>query len=106
MDKQINILGIPGSLRKDSFNKAIFHVAKEICLEWAAIEIADISSFPLFNQDLSANMPEAVKVFKSKVKSADAIIFTTPEYNYSISGVLVLLCHYYSKSRILRALTA
>lgn len=87
MDKKINILGIPGSLRKDSFNKALLYAAKDLCPQ-AAIEIADISSFPLFNQDLSANIPEDVKAFKSKVKSADAIIFATPEYNYSIPGVL------------------
>lgn len=87
MANKINILGIPGSLRKDSFNKAILYAAKELCPQ-AAIEIADISSFPLFNQDFETNLPEAIKAFKSKVKSADAIICATPEYNYSIPVVL------------------
>ena len=88
MDNKINILGIVGSLRKDSFNEALLQTAKELCPDPAVIEIADISSFPLFNQDFEADMPESVKVFKEKAKSAQAILFATPEYNYSIPGVL------------------
>lgn len=87
MEQKINILGIAGSLRKDSFNKVLLQTAKELCPS-AAIEIADISSLPLFNQDLEADMPESVKVLKEKIKSAQAILFATPEYNYSIPGGL------------------
>jgi chromate reductase len=52
------------------------------------LEIFDVSRFPLFNEDLLDDMPEVVREFKEKVKEADAILFATPEYNYSISAVL------------------
>lgn len=88
MDKKIKILGIAGSLRRDSFNKALINSAQEICPEEAVIEIADISTFPLFNQDLEYSLPKNVIEFKEKVRAADAILFATPEYNYSVPGVL------------------
>lgn len=52
------------------------------------IEIIDIEGVPLFNQDLEEKMSEKVKEFKAKIKAADAILIVTPEYNYSVPGVL------------------
>ncbi|MEM0201072.1 MAG: NAD(P)H-dependent oxidoreductase [Candidatus Micrarchaeaceae archaeon] len=88
MDKKIKILGIVGSLRKGSFNMALMHYAKSIPLKDAEIEIADISEIPIFNQDLESQVPESVKNFKQKIKQSNAILISTPEYNYSIPGVL------------------
>lgn len=82
------ILGIAGSLRKDSFNRSLLRAAVELAPSEIEIEIFDIAEIPLFNQDLEVNSPEIVKKFKSKIESADGILFVTPEYNYSIPGVL------------------
>jgi chromate reductase len=88
MDKPINILGFAGSLRKGSFNKALLRTAAELVPEDARLEIFDLEGIPPFNQDFESAMPERVKEFKSKIKSADAILIATPEHNYSIPGVL------------------
>ncbi len=88
MDTPLKIVGIAGSLRKDSFNKALLNAAKELVPEGVELEILDIGTFPLFNQDMEQNMPADVVAFKEKIKTADAVLFSTPEYNYSIPGVL------------------
>lgn len=88
MDNIVNILGFAGSLRKDSYNKALLRAAVELTPKDARLEIFDLEGIPVFNQDLEQSMPDKVREFKSKIKSADAILFVTPEYNYSIPGVL------------------
>jgi chromate reductase, NAD(P)H dehydrogenase (quinone) len=52
------------------------------------LEIFDLSDIPPFNQDLETNMPAKVKEFKSKIRKSDAPLIATPEYNYSVPGVL------------------
>ena len=84
----MKVLGIAGSLRQKSFNKMLLHAAAELAPKDMEIEVFDLGEIPLFNQDLEAELPEAVKMFKDKIKAADAILFATPEYNYSIPGVL------------------
>jgi chromate reductase len=54
----------------------------------AKLEVFDLEGIPPFNQDLESRMPERVKEFKARIKAADAILIATPEYNYSIPGVL------------------
>jgi chromate reductase len=82
------ILIIVGSLRKDSYNKKLA-VAVEGMLGGNEVMHADISQFPLFNEDLEkSNFPESVMVFKKQIESADGIIFVTAEYNRSIPGPL------------------
>jgi chromate reductase len=88
MDKLVNILGFAGSLRKDSYNKALLRAAAELLPKDATLEMFDLKGIPPFNQDLESSMPKRVKEFKSKIKSADAILIVTPEHNYSIPGVL------------------
>lgn len=87
-DKKIKVLGIAGSLREASYNRALLRAAKELAPETMEIEILDIKDIPLFNQDLESAVPEAVTLFKEKIVAADAVLFVTPEYNYSIPGVL------------------
>ena len=84
----VKILGIVGSLRKNSFNKALMRLALELVPESAQLEVFDLEGMPLFNQDLESQPPEIVKQFKAKIRAADAILIATPEYNYSIPGVL------------------
>lgn len=86
--KRIAILGFAGSLRKESYNKALLHAAVELMPADAILEIFDIDGIPLFNQDLEGEMPVKVKEFKEKIRLADALLVATPEYNYSFPGVL------------------
>lgn len=87
-DKKIKVLGIAGSLRKGSFARAILENAKSLVPENMELESFDISGIPVFNQDNENSFGEEVKLFKQKIKEADAILFVTAEYNYSIPGVL------------------
>jgi chromate reductase len=88
MEKIVNILGFAGSLRKDSYNRSILSAALELIPKGASIEIFDLEGIPPFNQDLENHPPEKVREFKAKIRAADAILIATPEYNYSIPGVL------------------
>ncbi len=88
MDNELKMLGIAGSLRKGSFNKAALRSAVALTPSHVTLETVDISSFPLFNQDEENNPPEVIRQFKEKIRAADAILFATPEYNYSVPGVL------------------
>jgi chromate reductase, NAD(P)H dehydrogenase (quinone) len=88
MAGSIKILGIAGSVRKASFNKSALRAAQKLVPEGASIEIFDIDGLPGFNQDEEKNPPAKVTELKAKIRAADAILFVTPEYNYSIPGVL------------------
>ena len=88
MTAMISILGFAGSLRKGSYNKALLRAAMEVIPADAQLEIFDLEGIPLFNQDKENPPPEKVKEFKAKIRAADAILIATPEYNYSIPGVL------------------
>ena len=82
------IIGISGSGRRGSYNTALLRAAKEMLPQNVDLEIYDVSGFPLFNQDMVADMPPAIRVFKDRIRQVDAILFATPEHNYSISAQL------------------
>ncbi len=84
----IKILGIAGSLRRGSYNRSALRTAQKLVPNNAILEIFELDKIPPFNQDLEKQPPESVVNLKEKVRSADAILFVTPEYNYSIPGVL------------------
>ena len=88
MSDNIRVLGIAGSLREGSYNRAALRAAIELAPEGMTIETFDIGGIPPFNQDDEANPPEIVAEFKRKIREADAILISSPEYNYSIPGVL------------------
>ena len=88
MADQISILGIAGSLRKDSYNKSAVRAAQQLCPDGAKIEIYDIAGLPLFNQDEEKNPTPKVTDFKQRIRAADAILISTAEYNYGLPGVL------------------
>lgn len=88
MVNSFNILGIVGSLREGSFNRSLMEAARERLPEGASLTIADIGRLPLFSEDLEKDMPSAVRTLKQQVESADAVLIATPEYNYSVPGVL------------------
>jgi chromate reductase, NAD(P)H dehydrogenase (quinone) len=88
MAEVIKILGIPGSLRKASYNRFLLRAAQELVPEGATIDIFELDDIPSFNQDEERNPPARIVSLKSMVRAADAILFATPEYNYSVPGVL------------------
>ena len=88
MGKVFKILGFAGSLRKDSYNKSLLRAALDLVPEGVELEIFDLEGIPPFNQDLENQPVEKVKEFKAKIRAVDAILVATPEYNYSIPGVL------------------
>jgi len=85
---QLVILGIAGSLREGSFNRAVLRAAQTLVPEGATLETFDIKGLPGFSQDDEANPPAQVVELKQRIRAADAILFVTPEYNYSVPGVL------------------
>ena len=88
MDEPLKFLGFVGSLRKNSYNKALMKAALTLLPKNVTLEVFDISEFPQFNQDLEQTPPRLVTQFKAKIREADAILIASPEYNYSIPGVL------------------
>jgi len=88
MDKKVHIFGFAGSLRKQSYNRSLLSAATEMVPDNATLEVFDLEGIPPFNQDLEQQPPEKVKEFKAKIRAANAILIVTPEYNYSIPGVL------------------
>lgn len=85
---KLKVLGFAGSLRTGSYNKALLRAAENLLPENLILEIYDIDGIAPFNQDNEQDMPVKVKEFKSKIRGADALLIATPEYNYSVPGVL------------------
>jgi chromate reductase len=88
METKLKILGFAGSLRIGSYNRALLRAANDLLPDDTTLEIFDLTGIPPFNQALEMDMPTKVKEFKSKIREADAILIATPEYNYSVPGVL------------------
>ena len=88
MTSKLSILGFAGSLRQASLNKAILRAAQEMVPSEADMEIFDLAGIPLFNQDFEDQPAEKVKKFKAAIRAADALLIASPEYNYSMPGVL------------------
>ena len=82
------ILGIVGSLRSGSYNRLALRAAQELLPDGAELELIELHGIPVFNQDDELSPPAAVLEFKRRIAAADAILFATPEYNYSIPGAL------------------
>jgi len=88
MDREQVILGFAGSLRQGSYNRALLRAALELVPEGARLDIFELEGIAPFNQDFEASPPEKVREFKEKIRAAEAILIVTPEYNYSVPGVL------------------
>jgi chromate reductase len=88
MNNPIRILGIAGSLRRESYNRSALRAAAEVAPEGATVDIFDLDGIPGFNQDDERNPPAKVVELKKRIREADAILIVTPEYNYSVPGVL------------------
>jgi chromate reductase len=89
MTEPLNILGIAGSLRAGSLNRALLRAAGELAPEGLRIEIFDLRSVPLYDGDLEAQGdPEGVAAFKQAIARSDAVVMATPEYNHGVPGVM------------------
>ena len=78
MSKPVRILGIAGSLRRQSYNRALLRAATQVAPEGSSILQRGRRTVP----------PEKVTEQKRRIREADAVLFVTPEYNYSIPGGL------------------
>lgn len=83
-----NVAIFVGSLRKDSLNRKMANALIALAPPSFKLEIVEIGTLPLFNQDSEAQPTPEVSAFKQKVQAADAVLFITPEYNRSVPGVL------------------
>lgn len=88
MNQEIQVVGIPGSLRDDSYNRALLEAAQNL-VDGVNIEIVEIDDIPLFDSDLEASGdPAAVVHFKRAIYEADAVLIATPEYQHGVPGPL------------------
>ena len=87
--KSYRILGISGSLRARSYNHFALLAAAQLMPGGMVLTIADYSAIPLYNQDdQSPATLAAVDKLRAQIASADALLIASPEYNYSVTGVL------------------
>ena len=85
----IDVVGIAGSLRAGSYNRALLAAAVELAPPGLVITREEIRPIPFFDGDVEkAGLPPAVAALKARVRAADALLIVTPEYNYSVPGVL------------------
>jgi chromate reductase, NAD(P)H dehydrogenase (quinone) len=88
-DRPLLVAGIAGSLRRGSFNRGLLRAAIELAPVGMTIDPLEIRDLPLYDADLDVEGgPEAVRVFKAAILAADGLFVATPEYNYSMPGVL------------------
>ncbi len=87
-NRLVNILGIAGSLRRTSYNRAALRAAQQLVPDDARLEIFELDEIPGFNEDEERQPPDKIVELKARIRKSDAILFVTPEYNYSIPGVL------------------
>lgn len=89
MPDPIRVLGLAGSLRKGSLNRALLHAAAELAPESLRVEIFELDPVPLYNGDVeAAGDPPGVAALKQAIAAADAVLFVTPEYNHGVPAVM------------------
>ncbi|HYE77190.1 MAG TPA: NADPH-dependent FMN reductase [bacterium] len=85
----LSILGLSGSLRTGSYNRAVLRAIIELAPEGVAVADYDYGDLPLYNGDLeAAGFPPSAQAFKDRIEAADGLIIVTPEYNRGMPGVL------------------
>jgi chromate reductase, NAD(P)H dehydrogenase (quinone) len=97
--RDFHILGISGSLRQASYNSAALRAAQELAPDGVVISQADIAAIPVYNDDVrEQGLPPSVVALTEQIATADAVLFATPEYNYSIPGALKNAIDWVSKA--------
>jgi chromate reductase, NAD(P)H dehydrogenase (quinone) len=88
MDKTYDVAVLVGSLRKDSINRKVANAIMELAPANLKHHIIDIGHLPMYNQDVEENPPAAWTQFRERIKTADAVLFVTPEHNRSVPAAL------------------
>jgi chromate reductase, NAD(P)H dehydrogenase (quinone) len=97
--RDFHILAISGSLRSASYNSAALRAAQELAPDGIVITLADIAAIPVYNDDVrEQGLPPSVVRLVEKIATAEAVLIATPEYNYSIPGVLKNAIDWVSKA--------
>lgn len=104
LKSELHIVGICGSLRKESFNRGLLRAFEQQLPDKIKFTEADISALPFFSEEREQNLPETVLKLKELVESADALIVSTPEYNLSYTAVLKNALEWLSRSSLQRPL--
>src|SRR5215210_4900861 len=98
--KDFRILGLAASLRRASFHRGVLRAAHEVAPEWMICESFDLARIPYFNQDVEdEGNPEPVKELREKIRTHDAVLIATPEYDYAVPGVLTAALDWAMRSR-------
>lgn len=84
----MKLIALVGSIREESYNLALVETMKERYIDKVDISIVNIKDLPFYNEDVENDPSEVVKQFKREIAEADGVIIATPEYNWSIPGVL------------------
>jgi len=88
-ERTLHILGMAGSLRSGSYNRALLDAARMIAPAGMELSVFDLAPIPLYNYDIEQQgIPDSVRALKVAIRDADALLIATPEYNWSIPGVL------------------
>ena len=88
-EQTTKILGLCGSLRKGSYNRMALNAVRELLPPGMTLDTHDLGALPLYNEDVrNENFPAPARELCEKIAAADAVLFVSPEYNYSIPGVL------------------
>lgn len=86
-----HLIGLSGSLRKNSYNTMLLRAAHPLLPADAALTIIDLNDIPLYNEDLrqdETGFPESVAALRSAVAAADGLLIASPEYNHSVTAVI------------------
>ncbi len=90
----VKLVGIPGALRRGSFNRALLRAAVEVAPAGVTLEVASIDDIPLYDGDVESvalakgAFPAPVAALRAQLVAADALLLVSPEYNHSVPGVL------------------
>lgn len=85
----LRVLGLAGSLRQASYNRALLRAAQGLAPEGMVIEAFDLAPVPLYNGDVeAAGDPPGVAAMKAAIAAADGVLFVTPEYNHGVPAVM------------------
>lgn len=97
----MKIVGISGSIRANSFNSKLLRNAEGLLAPSHTLEIINLRDIPMYDADLeAAGLPESVARAKALIESADGVLFASPEYNYTYSGVLKNALDWFSRGPV------
>jgi chromate reductase len=86
---ELHLVGFAGSLRRESFNRALLAAARQVAPVGMTIDVVEIGQLPFYNADVEREGdPMSVAGFQAALQAADGVLIATPEYNTGIPGVL------------------